>query len=68
VHLDEHLPHDEDKGNPIVYQSLGHLVLSDRELDHEGQVLIGELYLWMIFGPNEISILDHIILLPSSMH
>jgi hypothetical protein len=23
----------------------------DRELDHEGQVLIGQLCLWMVFGP-----------------
>jgi hypothetical protein len=30
---------------------VGHLVPSDRELDHERSILIRELYLWMIFGP-----------------
>jgi hypothetical protein len=31
--------------------SLGHLVSPDWELDHKGQVSIGQLYLWMIFRP-----------------
>jgi hypothetical protein len=44
AHLDESLPHDEVEGRSFVYQTLGHLVSSNRELDHERQVLIGELY------------------------
>jgi hypothetical protein len=51
AHLDESLPHYEVEGSLIVYQSLGHLVLPNGELDHERQVPIGQLCLWMIFWP-----------------
>jgi hypothetical protein len=44
------IPQDEVEGSLVVYQCLGHLVPSNQELDHEGQVLIGKLCPKMIFG------------------